>query len=335
MLAGLWRRGDTRACLVVLAIYTLTALGGEAACRAARFRDRTPAYDRVNDDLRHLPPAFVRWFRKPPPSAALPAAPGEEPAAATDNGTFSGHAVPAVGPFAFFLGTDNLGRDVLQRLAQGTRIAFHVGVMTSLIALPLGVLLGCVGGYFGGRLDSVVVWLCTTVAAMPGLLLVLAIAMVVGKGLTGIYLGIGLTTWVSVCRNIRAEVIRQRGRTYVEAARVLGYSHGRVLFRHILPNVMHIVLISFSIRFPAAVGTEVFVSFLGIGVQGEPSWGVMLNNARSRLWQGVWWETTFVSLAIFGLVLAFNVLADRLRDLLDPALAGERDRHAGTRAERP
>ena len=229
-------------------------------------------------------------------------------------------ARPDEAPF-FLLGSDNLGRDVLQRLLQGTRIAFHVGVLTSLIALPLGVLLGCLGGYFGGRTDSLVVWLCATVSSIPSLLLILAVSMVVGKGLAGVTWGIGLTTWVSVCRSIRAEVIKHRGRTYVEAARVLGYSHARILLRHILPNVMHIVLISFSIRFPAAVGTEVFVSFLGIGVQGEPSWGVMLNNARLRLWQGVWWELTFVTLALFGLVLVFNVLADRLRDLLDPSVA--------------
>ena len=221
----------------------------------------------------------------------------------------------------FPLGSDNLGRDVLQRLLQGTRIAFHVGVLTSLIALPLGVLLGCLGGYFGGRTDSLVVWLCATVSSIPSLLLILAVSMVVGKGLAGVTWGIGLTTWVGICRSIRAEVIKHRGRTYVEAARVLGYSHARILLRHILPNVMHLVLISFSIRFPAAVGTEVFVSFLGIGVQGEPSWGVMLNNARLRLWQGVWWELTFVTLALFGLVLVFNVLADRLRDLLDPSTA--------------
>ena len=224
-------------------------------------------------------------------------------------------------PPLFLLGSDNLGRDVLLRLVQGTRIAFLVGVLTSLIALPLGVLLGCLGGYFGGRMDAFVVWLCATVASMPSLLLILAVSMVVGKGLAGVTWGIGLTTWVGVCRSIRAEVIKHRGRTYVEAARVLGYGHGRILLRHILPNVMHLVLISFSVRFPAAVGTEVFVSFLGIGVQGEPSWGVMLNNARLRLWQGVWWEMTFVTLALFGLVLTFNVLADRLRDLLDPATA--------------
>jgi peptide/nickel transport system permease protein len=172
-------------------------------------------------------------------------------------------------------------------------------------------------------MDRAVVWLCATVASMPGLLFILAIAMVVGQGLSGVYLGIGLTTWVSVCRNVRGEVIKHRDRAYVQAARVLGYGPARIVFRHILPNVSHIILIAFSIRFPASVATEVFISFLGIGVQGEPSWGIMINNARLRLWQGVWWEMTFVTLAIFALVLAFNHLADALRDLLDPALRSE------------
>lgn len=225
---------------------------------------------------------------------------------------------------AHWLGTDNLGRDVGLRLVQGTRIAFHVGIMTSLIAIPLGVLLGLLGGYFGGKVDSLVVWLCATVASMPGLLFILAISLVVGQGLLGIYMGIGLTTWVGVCRTIRAEVMKHRERAYVQAAKVLGYSPMRIMFRHILPNVAHIILIQFSIRFPSAVSTEVFISFLGIGVQGEPSWGVMINNARLRLWQGVWWEMTFTTLAIFVLVLVFNHLADWLRDRLDPALRSER-----------
>ena len=223
-----------------------------------------------------------------------------------------------------WLGTDNLGRPVALRLVQGARIAFHVGIMTSLIAIPLGVLLGLLGGYFGGKVDSAVVWLCATVASMPGLLFILAISLVVGQGLLGIYLGIGLTTWVGVCRTIRAETMKHRDRAYVQAAKVLGYSHARIMFRHILPNVAHIILIQFSIRFPSAVSTEVFISFLGIGVQGEPSWGVMINNARLRLWQGVWWEMTFTTLAIFTLVLVFNHLADYLRDRLDPALRSER-----------
>jgi peptide/nickel transport system permease protein len=223
-----------------------------------------------------------------------------------------------------WLGTDNLGRSVALRLVQGTRIAFLVGVLTSLIAIPLGVLLGLTGGYFGGKIDSFVVWLCATVSSMPGLLFILAIALVVGKGLAGVIAGIGLTTWVGTCRTIRAETMKHRNRAYVQAAKTLGYSHARIMFRHILPNVAHIALIQLSIRFPSAVSTEVFVSFLGIGVQGEPSWGVMINNARTRLWQGVWWEMAFTTLAIFVLVLVFNHLADALRDRFDPALRQER-----------
>jgi len=224
-----------------------------------------------------------------------------------------------------WMGTDNLGRDVSARLVQGAWISFQVGIGTSLIAIPLGVLLGLLGGYFGGKVDSLVVWLCATVASMPGLLFILAISLIAGKGILGILLGIGFTTWVGVCRTIRAEVMKHRDRAYVQAARVLGYSHLRIMFRHILPNVAHLILIQFSIRFPGSVSTEVFISFLGIGVQGEPSWGVMINNARLRLWQGIWWEMTAVTCAIFILVLVFNHLADELRDILDPALRNERN----------
>jgi len=280
---------SVKICLSVLAVYLGAAIYGEIEYRAARVRDVTPVYNRVRADARYLAPF----------------------AQASDGARY-------------WLGTDNLGRSVARRLVQGARIAFHVGVMTSLIAIPLGVLLGLLGGYFGGATDALVVWLCATVASMPGLLFILAISLVAGQGLLGIYLGIGLTTWVGVCRTVRGEVMKHAGRAYVQAARTLGYSHMRIMFRHILPNVAHIVLIQFSIRFPAAVSTEVFISFLGIGVQGEPSWGVMINNARLRLWQGVWWEMAFTTLAIFFLVLAFNHLADFLRDRLDPALRAER-----------
>ncbi|MBQ6142437.1 MAG: ABC transporter permease [Kiritimatiellae bacterium] len=282
---------SVKLCLAVLAMYLVAAIYGEVQYRVAAARDVTAGYNQVRLDARYLPPL------------------SKDPADQSSR---------------FILGTDNLGRSVAARLVQGTRIAFHVGVMTSLIAIPLGVLLGLLGGYFGGKTDSIVVWLSATVASMPGLLFILAISLVVGKGLLGIYLGIGLTTWVGVCRTVRAEVMKQSSRAYVLAAKTLGYSHARIMFRHVLPNVAHIILIQFSIRFPSAVSTEVFISFLGIGVQGEPSWGVMINNARMRLWQGVWWEMTFTTLAILVLVLVFNHLADYLRDRLDPALRSER-----------
>ena len=272
--------------LLVLAAYLATAVFGEIQYRIARVRDVTPAYGVVRPDARFLPPL-----------AASPA----------DGQTY-------------LLGTDNLGRSVALRLAQGTRIAFYVGILTSLIAIPLGVLLGLAGGYFGGKTDSAVNWLCATVASMPGLLFILAIALVLGKGMAGLVVGIGLTTWVGTCRTIRAETLKHRDRAYVQAAKTLGYSPLRIMFRHILPNVAHVILIQFAIRFPSAVSTEVFISFLGIGVQGEPSWGIMINNARTRLWQGVWWEMTFTTLSIFFLVLVFNHLADTLRDHFDPAL---------------
>ena len=286
---------SVRLCLVVLALFALAALFGEVQYRVARYRDVTPAYNVVRPDFRYLPPLTI----------------------ADGAGEIGGARI-------FLLGTDNLGRDVALRLVQGTRIAFHVGIVTSLIAIPLGVLLGLLGGYYGGKVDSFVVWLCATVASMPGLLFILAISLVVGQGLWGVYFGIGFTTWVGVCRTIRAEVMKHAHRAYVESAKTLGYSDARIMFRHILPNVAHIILIQFSLRFPSAVSTEVFISFLGIGDASEPSWGIMINNARLRLWQGVWWEMTFATLAIFLLVLAFNQLADYLRDRLDPALRSER-----------
>ena len=280
--------------LAVLAVYLVAAIYGEVQCRLAAFRDVTPAYNRVDAEARYLPP--LSTVRR---------------AAADGSGERSEF---------YLLGTDNLGRSVGLRLVQGAHIAFHVGITTSLIAIPLGVLLGLLGGYFGGKVDSAVVWLCATVASMPGILFILAISIVVGQGLLGVSCGIGFTTWVGVCRTIRAEVMKHRERAYVLAARTLGYSHLRVMFRHILPNVAHVILIQFSIRFPSAVSTEVFISFLGIGAKDEPSWGKMIDDARIRLWQGAWWEMTFTTLAIFLLVLVFNHLADHLRDRLDPAL---------------
>lgn len=279
-----WRRLRRRPAalvsLAVIALFCLTALYGEAVFRYYRWTDQTPAYQRTDVDAQYRPPGLQ-------------------------------------GPL---LGTDGLGRDVGRRLIQGARIAFQVGIVTSLIAIPIGVLLGCLAGYFGGRTDDIVTWLVSTFSAIPGLLFILAIAMVVGKGMLGIYLGIGLTTWVGICRLVRGEVIKHREQNYVKAAQVLGFGSGRILFRHILPNVFHIVIITFTLRFPAAISTEVFMSFLGIGVEGEPSWGVMINSARLRLWQGIWWEMAFVTAAMFAVVLAFNLFGDALRDALDPRL---------------
>lgn len=276
-----------RLSLLALCCYLLAALAGEAVFLRARAADETPSYNRPCLELRYLPPLS--------------------------------RATAADGTERFFLlGSDNLGRDVARRLVQGARIALHVGLVSSLLAVPFGTLLGLLAGWFGRWVDAACTWLAATVAAVPSLLLVLAISLVAGKGLFGVYVGIGVTTWVGVYRTVRAETVKLRSRGYVLAARALGYSDARILLRHLLPNVAHLVIVAFSLRFPAAVSTEVFMSFLGLGAQGEPSWGVMIANARVRLWQGVWWEGAFVTLAVFGLVLSANRVGDWLRDRLDP-----------------
>jgi peptide/nickel transport system permease protein len=306
---SLRRRRLAMVCLAIVGLYAILAAFGEASYRYHRWKDETPRYQEQNLDEIYWPPGFLRAWGEIPVKADQPV-----------------DEVKYRNPFYHVLGTDNLGRDVLQRVIQGTRIAFLVGIVTSLIAIPIGVFLGCLAGYFGGWVDDFVVWLYSTFESIPGLLFILAIAMVVGKGLVGVFVAIGLTAWVNLCRLIRAEVMKHKGRPYVMAAQALGLSTPRIIFRHILPNVFHIVIVTFTLRFPAAIGTEVFMSFLGIGVQGEPSWGIMISNARLRLWQGVWWEMAFVTAAIFFIVLAFNLLGDALRDALDPRLRTARDR---------
>ena len=267
-------------CLFIVAFFTFLAIYGEIIYHYYDYNDLKPVYENIDLDNAYQPPSIKH-----------------------------------------IMGTDGLGRDVMSRLIQGTRIAYKVGIITSLIAIPIGVILGCFAGYFGKRVDDIIVWFYSTVASMPGLLFILAIAMIFkGQGLLGIYLGIGLTTWVGLCRLIRGEVLKHKEQTYVQAANVLGIGSSGIMFKHILPNISHIIIVTFTLRFPAAVGTEVIMSYLGIGVQNEPSWGLMIESARMRLWQGMWWEMTFVTIALFLLVLAFNLLGDSLRDALDPRL---------------
>lgn len=240
------------------------------------------------------------------------------------------------------LGTDYLGRDVLLRAIFASRTAVKVGIFASLLSAFLGVILGICAGYFGGTVDDIVVWIYSTFASMPTLLFILAFALLVSKGflwgpldtvfrgmcrtfntepgMMAVYIGIGLTGWVALCRVVRAETMRLREMQYVTAARALGACHFRILCHHILPNLMHLVIIYFTMRFAFAVMTEVIVSYLGLGVQFEPSWGAMISDGQGQLWRGIWWEAAGATLFMFVLVLALNVLGDALRDALDPRL---------------
>jgi len=222
-----------------------------------------------------------------------------------------------------WLGTDLFGRDVLTKVIHGSQIAMSVGLFTSLIAIPIGVFLGAIAGYFGGWIDDLITWLYTTFSSIPNIMLLISITMILGKGLFAVYIALGATSWVTLCRLIRGEVMKHKEREYVQAAGAIGGGHMRKLFLHILPNVTHIIIINTSLQFQFAIKSEVLLSFLGIGVQGEPSWGVMIDDAKLELARGVWWQLAGATVAMFIIVLAFNLLGDALRDSLDPKLKGK------------
>lgn len=221
----------------------------------------------------------------------------------------------------YWLGLDLFGRSVALKILQGTYIALYVGLMTSLISIPIGVVLGALAGYFGGWVDDLITWVYTTISNIPELLLLVAIAFALGKGLPAAIWALGMTSWVSIARLVRAEFIKHKNREYVAAAAALGAGHTRRIFRHILPNVSHIVIISFSLRFVIAIKSEVVLTYLGLGAQsGTASWGLMIDDAKGELSQGIWWSLAGVTVAMFFIVLAFSIFADALRDAVDPKL---------------
>jgi ABC-type dipeptide/oligopeptide/nickel transport system permease subunit len=218
----------------------------------------------------------------------------------------------------FWLGTDKYGRDILSRLLIGVRVSLAVGMVTVLLSISLGVLLGALAGYFRGRVDEIILWVVNVIWSIPTLLLVFAIMLVLGKGFWQVFVAIGLTLWVNVARIVRGQVLAVREREYVEAARALGYSHGRILFRHILPNIMGPVWVVAAGNFASAIVIEAGLSFLGVGVQPpQPSWGLMIKENYNFIITHNPMLALAPGIAIMLLVLAFNLLGNGLRDVLD------------------
>jgi peptide/nickel transport system permease protein len=219
---------------------------------------------------------------------------------------------------------------VLLKTILGAKVSLMVGFMANVIAVPLGMILGAVAGFYGRWIDDLIVWLYSTLASIPGIILLIAMKYafrgrsVFGLDLTGIhgvYIALGVISWIGTCRLIRAETMKIRELDYVVAARASGRGNLAILFRHVMPNVAHIGIINFSLGFVGAVHSEVILSYLGLGVDvGVPSWGTMINGARMDLFAGRWWEVTSAVTAMFFLVLALNIFGDRLRDALDPRL---------------
>ncbi|HAJ79227.1 MAG TPA: ABC transporter permease [Fibrobacteres bacterium] len=232
------------------------------------------------------------------------------------------------------LGTDALGRSVVQKVFLGAHVSITVGFMANVIAIPLGMLLGAIAGFFGRRIDDIIVWIYTTLASVPGIILLIALKFAFAdrkifpgsfaeidlSGMAGVYIALGLTSWIGTCRLIRAETMKCKELDYVLAARACGRGNIAIMFKHILPNVIHIGIINFSLGFVGAISAEVILSFLNLGVQDLPSWGKMINEARMDLIVGRWWELSSAVVATFVIILAWNIFGDRLRDALDPKL---------------
>lgn len=289
--------------LAVVLLYLAAAVGTELYAVYCDHCRIAPIYQIADDNARYAPPSPEHW-----------------------------------------LGTDYQGRDVFWRALAGSATAVKVGIIASLISAVIGVALGAVAGFYGGKFDDWVVWLYSTFASMPTLLFILAFALLVSRnflspgmmrcaeavgtvlraepGMLAVYLAIGLTGWVTLCRVVRGETMRLRTMPYIAAARVAGVSSPVIIWRHILPNVFHLVIIYFTLSFAGAIMLEVIVSYLGFGVQAAPSWGVMISDGQERLWRGIWWEIAAATAFMFGLVLALNVLGDALRDALDPRQNG-------------
>ena len=218
-------------------------------------------------------------------------------------------------------GTDSFGRDVLARAVHGAATALSIGLIASGIALFIGVTLGAISGYFGGFIDALITWAYTTVDSIPYILLIPSLAFVMGRGLTTVYIAVGLTSWVSTCRLIRGEFFKHKERDYVKAAVALGTSHRRRIFLHILPNVFHLAFVQFGLIFVSAIKIEVILSYLGLGVEpSTPSWGIMIDDAKLELQRPFWGNLLAATALMFGLILAFNLFNLALRDALDPKL---------------
>lgn len=221
----------------------------------------------------------------------------------------------------FWLGTDKLGRDILSRLMVGVRVSMAVGLITALVSLTIGIILGAFAGYFGGRTDAIIMWWVNVVWSIPTLLLVFGLTLTLGKGFWQIFLAVGLTMWVGVARVVRGQIIAIKKLEYVQAARALGFGNIRIIFKHILPNIMGPIWVLSAANFASAIIIEAGLSFLGLGVQPPiPSWGLMIkenynfiitNNPALALAPGI---------AIMLLVLAFNFLGNGLRDAMDVRL---------------
>src|SRR5262252_4956233 len=221
----------------------------------------------------------------------------------------------------FVLGTDQLGRDVLSRVIYGARVSMTVGVVAETIVLAIGVPLGALAGYYGGRVDMLLMRFVDVMYAFPRLLFVIMIMSMLGRGLLNIFIAIGLTGWVRVARLTRAQMLSLKEREFCEAARAAGAGNLAIIVRHLLPNALTPIIISLTFGIPEAIFTEAALSFIGVGISPPtPSWGQMVGENQQFI-RSYWHLCVFPAAGIATIMLAFTLLGDGLRDALDPKLS--------------
>lgn len=221
----------------------------------------------------------------------------------------------------FWLGTDRYGRDVLSRLMAGTWISFTVGAISIIISLLIGITLGSLAGFYRGRIDDIIMWLINVIWSIPTLLLIIAIALALGKGFWQVFVAVGFTMWVEVARVVRGQVLSLREKEYVEAGKALGYQNKRIIFRHVIPNVIGPVIVISAANFASAILVEAGLSFLGLGAQPpQATWGKMISEHKGYIITGDAYLAILPGIAIFILVFAFVLLGNGLRDALDTKL---------------
>lgn len=220
-------------------------------------------------------------------------------------------------------GGDRLGRDVLAKTIKGTQTSVFVGLLAAIVATVIGTLLGAVAGFFGGRAGDFLEWLYSVFTAIPDILLILCFAAIFGRGIGSVAIILALVGWTGVYRQVRAEFMKHAVRDYVRAAEAIGASTTSRMFRHILPNVSHVILVRMSLLVVGFIKFEVILSYLGLGVGvDDVSWGTMLAESQSELILGHWWQLATATAFMAVFVTAFSLFTDALRDALDPRLGG-------------